>query len=288
MSSFAVADFQNPSISQVNNSELESIDVYVPDDSEIILASLMNEQDKKLELESYILYKEIDLEDELRKIPEDDSESVFKALSINFYDKGLSSRSDIRTPVCASSLRLDESPRTPLGQYRADLSSKLKAKIKQQPELSYFKHKTFQASKKTIEVQRSVLSKSNSKQGGDLLLPAEKLKQRQKQEIVSPIDLSKLDSGINITKGPKLQKSSTAREPSSNYYIPKEFTCHSPQKLSSPKRRASLMKSINTPAKKNNSILLKSNSSHKNINDLSLKDSVYKNMNKPKRIFNKG
>ena len=54
------ANTSNTSFSHAD-SELESIDVFVPDDSEIILASLLNEPEKKIELESFVLCKDIDI-----------------------------------------------------------------------------------------------------------------------------------------------------------------------------------------------------------------------------------
>ena len=206
-------------------------------------------------------------EDELRKIPEDDSERLFKTLSISFYNKGIIPKFDTKPRIDLSLLKHEDSPRIPLISPREHTGPRTTAKNKAGLECLHYK--TFQAPTRQIDIKRLTISKSNSKQGGDMHLPSERVK--PKKNTVSPIDLSKLEFG-SMLKSLNIQKANTTREPTSNYYSAKDLVgTRRPEILS--KRRISLTKGINNLTKKNCTLLTRPDLTEKKSKELQLRDS---------------
>ena len=89
----------NPSIEfleknfSLDCSETESIEVYVPPESQADSPFSRRSEMSPVSYESILICKDIDFEDELNKAQDDEEEDAFKILSISFYDRKQSFKS---------------------------------------------------------------------------------------------------------------------------------------------------------------------------------------------------
>jgi len=134
----------NPSIELLetneflNCSETESIEVYVPPESNAHSPLSRRSEMSPQSYESILICKDIDIEDELNKAKDDEEDDAFKILSISFYDRKQSFKSINLTSCDQSPKKSEDSDPTPVR--RQNFFSKTRNEAQANPQQKYFQY----------------------------------------------------------------------------------------------------------------------------------------------------